>query len=113
MGGLISLLFIWWYHEVFAEAARLSTALARDEDKKLFGETESYDGPKKEVRFSFDVGEMEPVWMRGYETIVKLLAKKGYVKGKDLEYVFEKGLHIRSGHGPGDSGGRFFLLYGR
>lgn len=94
MGGLISFLLVWRYPEVFSQAGCLSTALARDEDRQLFGEIEAYAGPRKRVRIYLDVGGKEPALIPGYRALVALLGKKGYTRGKDLECFFDRrGVH--------------------
>ncbi|MEX1276079.1 MAG: alpha/beta hydrolase-fold protein [Bacteroidota bacterium] len=90
MGGLISLLMVWWYPEVFSQAGCISTALARDEDRQLFEEIESSSGGKKRLRIYLDVGGLERALIPGYRTMAALLRKKGYRRGKDLEYFFDR-----------------------
>lgn len=91
MGGLISLLFVWWYPEVFGQAGCLSTAVSPIRDDRLLDEIRNYDGPRKPIRVYFDVGEFEPSLIPGYEALVALLQKKGYEREKDLEYFFDNG----------------------
>lgn len=91
MGGLISFLFGWWYPDVFSQAGCVSTAFVREVEGNLFEEVKTYDGPKKKVRFYFDVGELEPPLVDGYYRMIELLKEKGYQKGEDLEYYFDQG----------------------
>jgi predicted alpha/beta superfamily hydrolase len=91
MGGTISFLFAWWYPEIFSQAGCISTAIAPVEDRRLLDAIRDYDGAKKRIRFYLDVGELEPGLIPGYEALVSVLQEKGYEKGKDLEFVFDRG----------------------
>jgi predicted alpha/beta superfamily hydrolase len=93
MGALSSLLFAWKRPDVFGAAACLSTSFWYDDERTL-KEIRDYAGHKKDVRIYLDCGEREKDLLGGYRTMVDLLKKKGYTKGKDLEYHIEsKGVH--------------------
>jgi len=91
LGGVISLLFVWWYPDVFSQAGCLSTAVIPDENEQLLDEIRKYRGPKKDIRIYLDVGEFEPSLIPGYNVLISLLKQKGFVEGKDLEYFFDRG----------------------
>lgn len=90
MGGLISLLFVWWYPDVFSKAACLSTAISPDERNEIINEIRDYRGPKKELRIYLDVGGLEPPLVPGFEALTSVLEDKGYRIGTDLESFFDK-----------------------
>jgi enterochelin esterase-like enzyme len=91
LGGVISLLFVWWYPDVLSQAGCLSTAVIPDEQEQLLDDIRNYRGPKKDIRIYLDVGEFEPFLIPGYNALISLLKEKGFVKGKDLEYFFDRG----------------------
>ncbi|MHB1048945.1 MAG: alpha/beta hydrolase-fold protein [Bacteroidota bacterium] len=93
MGALSSLLFVWKRPDVFGAAACLSTSLWYDDERTL-KEIRDYSGHKKDVRIYLDCGDREKDLLSGYRRMVDILKKKGYTKGKDLEYHLEsKGVH--------------------
>ena len=93
MGALSSLLFVWKQPDVFGAAACLSTSFWYD-DEKMLNEIKEYAGHKKDVRIYLDCGEREKELLSGYRRMVDILKKKGFTKGKDLEYHIEsKGVH--------------------
>jgi predicted alpha/beta superfamily hydrolase len=91
MGGLISLLFVWWHPEVFSMAGCLSTAIGPGRYDGILREIEIHKGPKKPLRFYVDVGDRERQLIPGYNQIVSTLERVGYQKGSEMEFVVEKG----------------------
>ncbi|HTR80965.1 MAG TPA: alpha/beta hydrolase-fold protein [Bacteroidota bacterium] len=91
-GGLISFLFAWWYPDIFSKAGCLSSAFLVDSNK-IIKEVKAYAGPKKNIRIYLDNGSagIDTLLKPGYDKMVRVLEEKGYVKGKDLEYFFDKG----------------------
>jgi predicted alpha/beta superfamily hydrolase len=91
MGGLISLLFVWWYPDVFSMAGCLSTALGRGRYDAILQEIRGYNAPKKPLRFYVDVGGGERELVPGFNMIVSALEGSGYKKGGDLEAFLDEG----------------------
>jgi predicted alpha/beta superfamily hydrolase len=90
MGGVISLLFVWWYPDVFSMAGCLSTAIGPGRFDGILREIQHYEGPKKPLRFYVDVGGLEHQLIPGYNMVVTSLEKSGYQKGSELESFFDK-----------------------
>lgn len=90
MGGLVSFLFAWEYPEVFSMAGCLSPAFLVDSNRVL-SEVQAYTGPKKPVHVYLDDGGvgLDARLKPGYDSMIRLLEEKGFMKGKDLEYQFE------------------------
>jgi predicted alpha/beta superfamily hydrolase len=93
MGALSSLLFVWKRPDVFGSAACLSTSFWYD-DEKMLNEIRESAGQKKDIRIYLDCGEREKDLLGGYRRMVDILKKKGFKKGKDLDYyVDSQGVH--------------------
>ncbi|MBI2427868.1 MAG: histidine kinase [Ignavibacteriales bacterium] len=93
LGGLSSLFFVWKRPDIFGMAGCLSSAFWYDGEKTL-KEVRDYKGIKKDIRVYLDCGGREKELIGGYNRMVDILKKKGFVKGKDLDYHLERnGVH--------------------
>jgi predicted alpha/beta superfamily hydrolase len=93
MGGLSSLIFAWKRPDVFGIVGALSTSFWYDDETTL-KKIRDYAGHKKELRIYLDCGGREKELIGGYRRMVEILKKKGFKKGKDLEYhIDSKGVH--------------------
>jgi predicted alpha/beta superfamily hydrolase len=90
MGGLISLLFVWWYPDVFSMAGCLSTAIGPGRHDGILHEIENHTGAKKHLRFYVDVGGREYQLIPGYHLVVSALEQGGYRKGSEMESFTDK-----------------------
>jgi len=90
MGGLMSLLFVWWYPNVFSKAGCISTSIWRGNRDGILDEIRNYNGPKKDLRIYVDVGGLEDQLVSGFHALASLLEGKGYQQGKDLECFLDK-----------------------
>ncbi|KAF0150317.1 MAG: putative hydrolase [Ignavibacteria bacterium] len=90
MGGLISMMFVWDYPDVFSKAACFSPAFkfsnfnyvkAVQEDKSL----------KKDLLIYIDNGGigLETILQPGVDEMTKVLKDKGYVENKDLQIFID------------------------
>jgi predicted alpha/beta superfamily hydrolase len=89
MGGLISFLISWWHPNVFSSAACFSSAFLWKRNSII---KEVKAKPKKNIRIYTDCGtkNLERILLPGYRQMVTALEKKGFKKGVDLEYFFDK-----------------------
>lgn len=89
MGGLISLMLVWEYPEVFSKAACLSPAF-KIKELNYLPYIEKYQGPKKDIKIYIDNGGvgLEEELQPGIEETIELLAKKGYKN--NLNIYFDK-----------------------
>lgn len=93
LGGLASMLFVWYRPDVFGMAGCLSSSFWYDDEKSL-RDIRAYSGPKKNIRIYLDCGGREKELISGYKRMVEILKQKGFTKGKDLEYTLDaKGSH--------------------
>lgn len=93
MGALSSLLFVWKRPDVFGAAACLSTSFWYDNEKTL-NEVKAYDGRKKDIRIYIDCGGKEKDLLGDFRRMADILQRKGFTKGKDLEYFLDThGVH--------------------
>ncbi|MFA5803097.1 MAG: alpha/beta hydrolase-fold protein [Melioribacteraceae bacterium] len=91
MGGLISMICVWDYPNVFSKAACFSPAfLFRDFDyTKVVQEDKS---PKKNLLIYIDNGGvgLETVLQPGVDKMVEMLKEEGFKEGKDLFVFIDK-----------------------
>jgi predicted alpha/beta superfamily hydrolase len=93
MGGLSSMIFAWKRPDVFGIVGSLSTSFWYDDEMTL-KKIRDYAGHKKDIRIYLDCGGREKELIGGYRRMVEILKKKGFKKGKDLEYhIDSKGVH--------------------
>lgn len=92
MGGLISFLFVWWYPDVFSQAACLSSAFSHDPGN-ILDEARKYNGPKKKIRIYLDMGSqgVDRSLRAGSDEMFSLLIEKGYKEGVDIKNYFDEG----------------------
>jgi len=86
LGGIISFMILWKYPDVFSKAACLSPAFHIGKYNWI-SDVRNYKG-KKNVKIYIDNGSLglEEKLQPGVNEMLSLLEKKGYVRGKDLEY---------------------------
>lgn len=91
MGGLISMMCVWEYPEVFSKAACFSPAF-KFRDIDYVKNVREYSGPKKDIAIYIDNGgvDLEALLMPGVEEMVISLEEKGFVKEKDLFVFIDK-----------------------
>jgi predicted alpha/beta superfamily hydrolase len=87
MGGLISLLSVWYYPNVFSKAACLSSSFHYEEEKAI-KMIRDYEGEKKEIKIYIDSGEDGKIEA---QKMFCALTAKGFVIGKDLDYYYSPG----------------------
>jgi len=93
MGGLISFCFAWWYPQVFSQCVCMSSSFFWN-DYQICREVQESASPKPKIRIYLDVGSDEKFLTAGYKKMVALLQEKGYKKGLDLDYYFQRhGVH--------------------
>ncbi|NWF90715.1 MAG: histidine kinase [Ignavibacteriaceae bacterium] len=91
MGGLISFMLAWCYPEVFSMAACFSPAF-KVYEYNYVDTVHNYLGNKKNIKLYIDNGgigietELQP----GIDEMIAALQNKGYEKGKDLIWYFDK-----------------------
>lgn len=91
MGGLSAFLFVWWYPDIFSQAGCISSAFIEPFDD-ILAEVEKYSGSKKKIRVYLDDGGvgLELRLKPGYDKMIAVLEKKGYIKGTDLDYFYDE-----------------------
>jgi len=84
LGGLISLILVWEYPEVFSKAACVSPAFKIDRYDYVT-EIKNYSGEKKPVKIYIDNGGVgiEEVLQPGIDEIISSLENFGYNRGED------------------------------
>ena len=84
LGGLISLILVWEYPEVFSKAACVSSAFKIDRYDYVT-EIKNYSGEKKPVKIYIDNGGVgiEEVLQPGIDEIISSLENFGYNRGED------------------------------
>ena len=87
MGGLISLLAVWKYPDVFGKAACLSSSFYYD-DEKAIKMVRDYKGEKKKIKIYIDHGE--DGLPRGQKMFCAL-GEKGFIIGTDIDYFYAPG----------------------
>ncbi len=90
MGGLISLMFVRWYPEVFSMAGCLSTSIGPGMGERALEEELRKQPLNKNLRIYMDVGELERSLVQGNEALAAFLQKSGFEPGKSLEFFFAK-----------------------
>ncbi|HSE41479.1 MAG TPA: alpha/beta hydrolase-fold protein [Acidobacteriota bacterium] len=90
MGGLIAFLIAWWHPDVVPNAACFSSAFLWKHNS-IIKEVRAYKRQKR-IRIYLDCGtkELDRHLLPGYKQMVEVLKEKGYKKGVDLEYFFDK-----------------------
>ncbi len=85
LGGLISFMLAWNYPEVFSMAMCVSPAL-KVYNFNYVDNVIDYKGPRKNLKFYFDVGvkSIDSLLVPGVKEIILALKEKGYEKGKDI-----------------------------
>ena len=90
-GGLITLMMVWNYPNVFSNGACFSSAF---KTKKLnYVDTIlNYSGKKKNIKLYIDNGGMgiDAKLLSGNDEMIAALNKKGYELGKDIIYFVDK-----------------------
>ena len=91
MGGLVSMLFVMWYPEVFSKAGCLSSSIGFGMDEKEL--EKEFDKPalKKNLRIYMDVGELERSLIAPNREFAAFLQKRGFIEGENFEFFFAKG----------------------
>jgi predicted alpha/beta superfamily hydrolase len=91
MGGLISFLIAWWYPDICPNAGCFSSAFLWRHNS-IIKEVAAYKKPKKNIRIYLDCGtrNLDRFLLPGYKLMVDTLIEKGYRKGVDLDYFFDK-----------------------
>ncbi len=91
LGGLISLMMVWNYPEVFSKAACISSAFKIDM-LNYVDTILAYSGPKKDFKIYIDIGgigldaDLKP----GNDEMISALVAKGYELNKDLIWHVDK-----------------------
>lgn len=90
-GGLISLMLVWNYPEVFSKAACLSSAF-KIQELNYVDTIANYSGNKKEIKLYIDIGGigLEQELRPGNDNMIAALQSKGYALGKDLIWYIDK-----------------------
>jgi predicted alpha/beta superfamily hydrolase len=90
LGGLIAFMLVWEYPEIFSKAICLSPAFNYKKINYITEVKESYQ--KKMVKIYIDNGGVgiEESLQPGIDEMISILLKKGYEKGKDLEWFIDK-----------------------
>lgn len=90
MGGLISFLLAWNYSDYFSKAACFSPAFMYEEND-FTHIVHDYHGVKKDITFYIDNGGagLEEILQPGVDKMSSELAKKGFIKNKDLFVVID------------------------
>lgn len=91
MGGLISLMFVWWYPEVFSKAGCLSSAIGSGMGEKEMEESFSKNPLSRNLRIYMDVGELEKPLVPGNKALAAFLERGGSEPGKNFEFFFARG----------------------
>lgn len=89
MGGLASMLMVWYRPDIFIKAAALSSSFYYD-NGKIFKIIESYHGERKPLKIYLDSGDDGK---RDAQKMFSLLTQKGYIIGDDIDYYFDRGAH--------------------
>ncbi len=89
MGGLISLLLVWWHPDIFSMAASLSPSFWYD-NQKILRDIREKEFPQKNIHLYVDCGGKEKELLSDFHKMVSLLQEKGFRKGKNFEYHLEK-----------------------
>jgi predicted alpha/beta superfamily hydrolase len=90
-GGLFSFMLAWEYNDVFSKAACVSPAFfIRGLD--YITPVLEYKGKKKDVKIYIDCGGvgLDSLLLEGSEIMLAALKKRGYKKGKDYLWFFDK-----------------------
>ncbi|MEW5844530.1 MAG: alpha/beta hydrolase-fold protein [Bacteroidota bacterium] len=91
MGGLISMMCVWEYPNVFSKAACFSPAF-KIEDIDYVKNVLAYVGKKKEITLYIDNGGvgLDARLLPGVNEMVKALEEKGFIENKDLFFFVDK-----------------------
>jgi enterochelin esterase-like enzyme len=90
-GGLVSFMLVWKYNDVFSKAACLSPAFfIRGLD--YITPVLDYKGKRKDIKIYIDCGGvgLDSLLLVGAEKMLSALKEKGYKKGKDYTWFFDK-----------------------
>ena len=90
MGGLISFQLSWYYPEVFAKCAALSSSFWVNE-RRIFEIVKNDTKPKKNLNIYIDCGSLEKELIADTNRMINLLETIGYKKESNLYYHIEKG----------------------
>jgi len=94
-GGLISLMLVWNYPEIFSKVACLSSAF-KIQELNYVDTIANYAGKKKEIKLYIDIGGigLEQELRPGNDDMIAALQNRGYEIGKDLIwYIDENAVH--------------------
>jgi predicted alpha/beta superfamily hydrolase len=91
LGGLISLMLVWNYPQVFSKAACLSSAFKIDQ-LNYVDSVASYNGMKKDIKLYIDNGGigLDAKLQPGNDEMIVALQNKGYELGKDIIWYVNK-----------------------
>lgn len=91
LGGLISLMLVWNYPQVFSKAACLSSAFKIGE-LNYVDTLINYLSPKKDIKLYIDNGGigLETELQPGTDEMIVALQNKGYELGKDIIWYVDK-----------------------
>lgn len=95
MGGLISMIIVWEYPDVFSKAACFSPAF-RINAIDYVSVVKEYNGAKKNILLYIDNGgvALEGLLQPGIDSMIEVLTKKGFVEENDLfVFIDEKAEH--------------------
>ncbi len=87
MGGLASMLMLWYRPDTFYKAACLSSSFYYG-NGKIFKIIQSYEGERKPIKLYLDSGDDGK---RDAQKMFSLLTEKGYIIGDDIDYFFDRG----------------------
>jgi predicted alpha/beta superfamily hydrolase len=90
-GGLFSFMLIWEYNDVFSKAACVSPAFfIRGLD--YITPVLEYKGKRKDIKIYIDCGGvgLDSLLLDGAEKMLSALKERGYKKGKDYLWFFDK-----------------------
>ena len=91
LGGLISLMLVWNYPQVFSKAACLSSAFKIDQ-LDYVDTVANYTSKKKDIKLYIDNGGigLETGLQPGTDEMIVALQNKGYELGKDIIWYVDK-----------------------
>jgi predicted alpha/beta superfamily hydrolase len=91
MGGLVSMLFVMWYPEVFSKAGCLSSSIGFGMGEKELEREFDRLALNKNLRIYMDVGELERSLIPPNREFAGFLQKRGFIEGDNLEFFFAEG----------------------
>jgi predicted alpha/beta superfamily hydrolase len=90
-GGLVSFMLVWEYNDVFSKAACISPAFFIY-DLDYITPVLGYRGKRKDIKIYIDCGGrgIDSLLSDGTVKMISALKEKGYKKGKDYTWFFDK-----------------------